>query len=339
VIQPFAQLPHAGCPTCGGQDACLAGRWPTAAYPQCRRPLRSTSLSAVHRLFAWMQASLEATDERLQRLAAALAERFARDRQHYSEVFEPSFSSGPGGTQVFRFSYAFPGYSRDPGGCCEALRALAAPLPATTRAQLARLTAALGELPLQQALFGLAAADRDRLRTKLYLQFDPAAGAEALAAAARLTAIGDLSRRFAGRELHLLGIDLGARGIVGIKLYFQYAEASHQQLEAMLGPQAILDELAELRPAGLRRPLLIHRAEAAADPGLDRPAALDFGLLDNDLRWPQLAACPTLAAVGDDPAVAELLQRFRLAVRRVSLGLGRRPGIKVYYVLTEPEPA
>lgn len=337
LTQPSELLPHPGCPTCGGQDACLAAPSLPADYPACRTPLLATSRARVRELLAWMAATRGLEPEALDTLADRVVERFGRDRMRFSEVFEPSFSLGPAGGEFFRFSYAFPGHREDRPATEEALLGLAEPLGQPVTTHLECMAPAFGDRSVQQPLFGLAAPARGAPLAKLYLQFEPEAGAQALALAGRLTSIGSLTRRFAGRALHLLGIDLGPGGISGVKLYFLEPELDLGRGGGLQDATPLLADLVKRGRHRLRDALIIHRAAGPDDPGLDRPAMIDFGLLANELRWQDLVACPSLGGLAERPQVTALMNRFRLAVRRLSVAPGDAPRINVYYTLTEVE--
>src|SRR5262249_53958531 len=150
----------------------------------------------------------------------AVLERFDHDRATVSEVLEPSVSWDEEGWHLLRFSYAFHGYRRDTAGASHSTRAFLDPF-GDEALEFATPILRLGEQEpiVEQLMFGYAADGPARHRLKLYLQFADGSGARALALADRAVPGLDAARRFAGRDLHLLGIDYTGGRLLGAKLY------------------------------------------------------------------------------------------------------------------------
>lgn len=136
-----------------------------------------------------------------------------------------------------------------------------------------------------QPLFGVADDEPGARRIKLYLQFEDGHGPAPLAIAERLLGARLHGRLPDGPPLHLLGIDLGDRGVTGAKLYFLNARLDLAEAPARIGPAPLLAALFENHRRELRDVLTIHRLEAPDDPAVSRPVEIDFALADSGLAW------------------------------------------------------
>lgn len=103
-----------------------------------------------------------------------------------------------------------------------------------------------------------------------------------------------------------------------------------------VGPVELIQYLAGIGLNHLTNLLVIHRMRRQDDPDLEAPVEIDFALRDNDLCWEDLAGSPTLSRVrGPGNPIDALESAFALAVRRISVPVGRADKLNAYYVLTE----
>lgn len=332
-------FPRPKCPTCGNQSRCRVRRPVRDVYPRCHRPLLGTSLPRVADLLAWWSRFHHCDgDSRLDHLKWALLTRLATDRLHFSEIFEPSCSRDSSGWHFWRFSYAFPGFRCDPAAAIHDALEMCRPFGDELRSQTRTLLSPALEAAVCAPLVGLAYDTPTSWRVKLYLQFYDDAGSEALRIASRLTGRTDLHRVFGNRHLHLIGIDLGPRGIMAAKLYFMYAQIPSRQVSRVAGPVELIDYLAGAGLEHVNNLLVTHRMHRFDDPDLEHPTEVDFALQDNDLCWEDLAGSQTLrTAFGSETPLAMLESSFPVAVRRVSVSVGRPDKLTLYYAPTEIE--
>lgn len=294
----------------------------------------------------------------------ALLAAFARDRARYSDILEASFSIDARGEHAYRFSYAFPGWRPTSGpGAIEAVHAAlacAAPFGPALVGATRRLLRAATDPVVEQPLIGIA-WDRDGApRHKVYLQFVSGAGGGAVALAERITGVRGLAACLGGGALHMLGIDLGAGGVLGAKLYVAHdrviaagdddgeeEEEEEEEKENEREKSIVGVALGRLVGGGasgaagqgraFRNVLAIHRIEGAS--GAVPPLTdVDIGLAENGLGWGEIAGAPWISERLRESRVARvLLERFRVGVRRVSISAGSQPRLSVYYVLRELE--
>ena len=315
-------FPKPWCITCSAQPACRATGQARGEYPACRLPPRESSPEDVARLFAWWRRFHRVVDGRLARVEAVLVERLARDRG-YSEIFEPSVSFDRRGWHFLRFSYAFPGLRGAEEDALATLKELAAAFGGGVAAHFGQFARALDQACVEQVLFGLAYDGVDDWRVKLYLQFRSEAGADALRLARALLSARDLTALAGATPLHLCGLDLGAAGLVGAKLYFLHREVSSARTRELFG-----ETLARLGERPWRNVLRIHRLRGAQGGGGARADEVDFHLAENDLLPRDVDAW----LGGADSPYERLSHELPVALRRVSLtvGGGKMNG---YYVL------
>jgi len=275
-------------------------------------------------------------DSRLEDLQWAILTRLATDRMRFSEVFEPSCSQDGGGWHFWRFSYAFPDFRDDPDSASRDLLAVCRPFGEELCDLVSMLLSPVLEPPVCQPLVGVAYNTPTSWRIKVYLQFEDDAGDEPLHIAARLTGRTDLRRLFRKQRLHLVGIDLGPRGIVAAKLYFLQPEIPALDVPRVVGPVELIAHLTAAGVDTVRNLLVIHRMQRYDDSALEFPVEVDFALLDNDLCWEAVSGSRTLRATlgGTNPLTA-LESCFPVAVRRVSVSVGRMDKLTMYYVPTE----
>jgi hypothetical protein len=256
---------------------------------------------------------------------------FERDRGRYADVLEPSFSWSPGAPCLRRLSYAFPGFRGDPAGTADALRALCAPFGEGILAQVERPLRAARHPAVAQPIFGFAHDGRPAARrVKLYLQFEDGRDRAALELAERILGAQLAGRLPSGGALHLLGVDLGERGVVGAKLYVLHRRLDVASVASRIGRAPLVEALAARGQRELRDVLAIHRLSAPGDPGLLRAAEIDFAPGDSGLAWADLR--PLLPAPAC-AAFAAVEAAFPIRVRRVSVPVGRDDKLNVYYVL------
>jgi radical SAM superfamily enzyme YgiQ (UPF0313 family) len=330
-------FPGPRCPLCGAQDRCRAAGRVRDEYPACEEPLRGTPPKRVRALLAWCARQHRLRDPRLAATTRVLLRRFARDDAAFANIFDPSASWDADGWHLYRYTYEFPGYAGDRAGVTRALLELCAPFGDRMVSFATRLLRLAAAPCVTQVLYGLAYDGPERFRVKLYLQFADGADAAALELARRAVGRADVGAAAGGRELHLLGVDLGPRGLTGAKLYLRHPRVRLADAAQTLGPSPLLADLAAAGVTELRDVLAIHRLRRRADPAAGAPAEIDFGLRENDLDFGALRALPSLRPIlsGAD-ALAELERRFRIAVRRVSVPAGRLDKLNLYYVLAEP---
>jgi hypothetical protein len=295
-------------------------------------------------------------------LERALLAAVARDREIYSDVLEASFAVGPRGEHAYRFSYAFPGFRGAPASATSAslaspssaaaiasALACAAPFGPAIVSATRRLLRAAIDPAVEQPLIGLAWDRAGAPRHKVYLQFRDAAGPAAAALAERVLGMPGLARTIGGARLHMLGVDFGANGLTGAKLYI--AHESVTATEPAPAPSApaparldIASALGRALPAGrrARNVLAVHRLTSTDDlaSGLPPASDVDFGFSDNALAWEEIAAAPSIAAIlARSRVCARLFSDFRIGVRRLSVATTFAPGFTVYYALREVEEA
>jgi hypothetical protein len=321
VVSAF---PKPFCPTCATQTLCQEAGEVRGDYPACRSPMRHDNVESAARLFTWWQRFHGVTDDRLDSVRRTLLARLARDRE-FSELFEPSLSHDVHGWHALRFSYAFPGLRRDEVGCLATLRELMAAFGEAALGHVERLAIALHDPCVEQVLFGLAYDTPAQWRVKLYLQFRSDAGVAGLRLARAMVGSDDLAAVAQQAPLHLCGLDLGAVGLVGAKLYFLHRELRPAEARAWLG-----DTLASWGERRWHNLLRIHRLRGPGGEGLAQPTAVDFHLAENDLLPTDVESL----LAGEDAPYWRLKAEFPLALRRLSLAIG---GGKVngYYVLTD----
>lgn len=303
-------------------------------------------------LFAWWSrpdASPHGpADPPLAEALARLLALFERDRARYADILEPSLSwtlrtsrtsrtSRP--ASLRRLSYAFPGFRADPAGTSRALRSLCAPFGDAILAQADRLLRAAHHASAAMPLFGVADDEPDARRIKLYLQFEHGHGPAPLALAERLLGARLLDRFPEAPPLHLLGIDLGDRGVLGAKLYFLHPRLDLAEAPARIGPVPLLAALSEGACRELRDVLTIHRLEAPDDPAVSRPVEINFALADSGLAWTDVRPLLPPAVRAATGPLAALEAAFPLRVRGISAPVGHADKLNLYYVLTPPPRA
>jgi hypothetical protein len=324
------------CDLCATRPTCDRAGKTLLNYPACQTFLRNTPPQRVSALFAYLAGGRGERDPRLAQMLARLLRQFERDGGRFSEILEPSVSWREGHWQLLRFSYAYPAFREDPIGTIERLLAICAPFGDETCGWVRALLGPAKDPCVTKPLIGLAYDDQEHWRIKLYVEFEADAGARPLRLAGRLLGRNDLAVGFEGQELHLLGIDLGPRGIIGAKLYFRRRIASITSLRDTRGTIELVEHLASVGVEQLRNLLVIHRIAAPGDPDAFTPVEIDFALAENGLRWRDLQAAPTLVrARGQGDDLAALEQAFRLGFRRVSVPIGRTDKLNAYYVLAE----
>lgn len=319
---PGSTFPLPLCAACAQCGECLARGAPHGDYPACRRPLLGTSLARQAALLSWCDRVQGGPDARLAAVDARVLDRFATDRNLYSEIFEPSVSHDGAGWHMRRYSYAFPGYGEDPAAVRAALAGLAAPFGDRYGSWFAATLARATDPTVEQVLFGVAWESPSEWRLKLYLQLEDGAGDAALAAVARVLSLPALRERFAGEPLHLVGIDVGPEGLGAVKLYFEGEAPAVPWLEGL---------------GSLRRALRIFRLV----PGRrlpDEPVEIDFPLAENGLLFADVAClAPVRAVVDGTDRLSALGREFSIAVRRVSVSVPRPGKFTAYFVLTETD--
>lgn len=322
---------RARCDTCVRRDDC-ATAGVLSEYPACHRPIRRTKLPRLAALLRACADHHRIDPRRRDAVIDAIVEHHARDREHYSEIVELSAARAGTDELLFRFSYGFPGFRRDPGHAASFGHALASLYgDACTRA-LEHCLELAESAAVTMPLMGLEERASGAFRFKLYLQLAPDAGEDALALASRWSGGEDWTHRFAGRSLHMVGMDVSTTGISGAKLYF---DASPLALDAPWLARSGL--VADLRAAGLAEledALAIHVFRGAADPAGDTPSRLDFGLARNEVPWGAMRTLPRFRAAGPR-ALAALGKMYRLAIRRLSVAVAGDDGMTAYYVLAE----
>ncbi|HLT35321.1 MAG TPA: hypothetical protein VK034_03525 [Enhygromyxa sp.] len=255
-------------------------------------------------------------------LTDAVLERFRTDRLRYSDILEWSLGADAETVDTARFSFAFPEHTRTRLEVARTIVAWADMVgPAAGRAARAAVRAARPAV-VEQLMIGYADGAGAPARTKLYLQFRADAGPAALELAHAVLGTRQPTESDA-LPLHLLGLDVGATGLCGAKLYF--VEAEHPARPGAW-------------PRALTNALRIHRLRAPDDPGFSRASEIDFALADNQLSWAELRGWPAVQAAGSGPRrFDELARQFRLRPRRISLPLSGPAKLNIYYVLDEPE--
>ncbi len=330
-------FPQSACDSCGERPGCAARGRLRPSYPACHTRL-GVDLARVGELIdAWGAASAPG-EPALLRLRDRLLEVYAADRAKRSDVFEPSISWDGRAARLWRFSYGFPAFSRQPDAVTTRLLSLAAPFGEPTRSRVEALLGTAHEPCVRLPIFGVARDGGASHRVKLYLLFHDDAGDAALRLAERLIPTRAPRLASAGRPLHMVGIDLGPDGFVGAKLYFVEPTIDTSSPPPDLPPTRFLDELASAGIETLRNVLVIHRLRAPDDADAATPRELDFELEESDLDWRDVVALPSIAPhVAPGSAFARLDAEFSLAVRRLSVSTGSSNKTNAYYLLREVE--
>jgi hypothetical protein len=297
--------------------------------------VRGVDQGRVRELFGWLARRAGGGGPTAAALEQAVFARFARDHVRRFNVLEPSLSCDATGVRLYRFSYSLPDVAADPAGTAETLLALGRPFGPAVEDACRRVLRAARDRAVEQVIFGYADDGGGRSRVKLYLQFRAGAREAGLSLAGRLLARALEPALADAGALHLVGLDLGAHGLAGAKLYFLQDRVSPAWLAARAGRAPLVEALAEAGVAELRDVLTIHRLEGPDDDGR-RPAEIDLSLADNDLLWSEVRALPPIGELlARHPVVGELESTFDLCVRRVSASLGDAGKLNVYYVLME----
>jgi len=322
------------CALCAEQDRCEAAGTVLPDYPECRVFLRDTPPDRIRALFDHLLAVQGRGDDRLEALVGRLLARFAVDTSRFSEILEPSVSYAGGAWHAMRFSYAFPAFREEPRGTVREILGLCEPFGAKLRSFVRALLGPIEDPCVNKPLFGIAYDGAERWRIKLYVEFTGDAGARAIGLAARMLSGAVLAAR---GDLHLLGIDLGPKGITAAKLYFRRPEVRTASFHETVGPVDLVRDLARRGVDRLNNVLVIHRLARADDPGANIPAEVDFALAENGLRWQDVRDAPALGQALRAPgSPLEALQKaFRLGFRRISIPVGRADKLNAYYVLAE----
>lgn len=287
---------------------------PAAPTPPSDAPAPTRWVRARELLDKLFPANTTTPAER--RLVDAVLARFLADRRRFSDILECSLSADESGVDLARFSYAFPDLPRARAGVERSVLAWTGELGPAPAAAARRVLQAARSPAVAQLLIGQAHAPTPR--TKLYLQFRDDAGPAALALARALLG-NDTATESDALPLHLLGLDIGATGLAGAKLYFVAPIRTYPGL-----------------PIPLDQPLWIHRLRHPNDPDFTRASELDFAC--PPAAWHALAAAPILAPHSAAcTAFTALATAFKLRPRRLSLGLGAARKLNLYYVLDEPE--
>jgi len=268
------------------------------------------------------------------RLEAAIFDRYASDRAGFGNVLEPSLSTAGDAVHRYRFSYGFPRFRDDEAAVADVVVRAAEALggrfrrSAVEAARKAMLASA--HECVRMPIVGVA-FDGAQPRFKVYLLFHAGSDAAARALAREVLGAHDEPRQ--PGEIHMVGLDVGERGVIGAKLYFE-----HRGYALPAGYA--------LRPRVLSRVLAIH-ALSSPDEESDRPSAIDFAVGDQvdaldaggaGASWPELEAELEPAFPAGIRAFNDIASRFRLRVRRVSV-FGEPRKLNVYYVLDEREAA
>lgn len=327
-------FPRPYCATCGQQQDCQAAGCVLPTYPDCRRPLLGTRLERMRELLQFLERREGRSRPALGAMSDALLQRFAIDRNRFSEIFEPSWSWDDAGAHAYRLSYAFPAFRREPDAVGRAMLALTAPFGSATSEACRRVLRAARHPAVEQPLFGLADDGDEGLRVKLYLQFRAdASAAEVLPLARAVLGCSALPGESSEGALHLLGLDLGDSGLRGAKVYWARERLEHADAARLLGPGRWPASLPQLRDV-----LLIHRLTGPDGAGAREASELHFGLADNGFVAGDLTTSPLFAELprfSDD--LAELEAAFRIGLRRATLGLRGKRKLTLYYVLAETE--
>ena len=260
--------------------------------------------------------------------------RFTADLPELWDVFEPSLTADARGGAALRFSYGFPRRTAEEAE--RAATAMARPFGDAAVAAATKVARALSHPATQQIMFGYARAAgrtteglRARVappppanRVKLYLMMRDGETTAAL----------DLARRILGYDgplssdalpLHAVGIDVGATGMVGAKLYFHRVEASAQEAQQWFGVAAPLRNL-----------LLIHRLSGPDDPKAEHPSEIDMDPVENGLTWAQLRETePIRSSIAMLSILDDLSSEFDVDVRRVTVGVPPASKQTVYYLV------
>jgi hypothetical protein len=250
-------------------------------------------------------------------LEEALFARYAFDCDPYFDAMEPSLSATGERVDAYRFSYAFPAFRRDRRSLGADVIRIAATCGEAAAAAARLVVRAAEQECVEQPLVGYSDDGAGARRFKLYLMFRSSHDVAARALAREVVGAPHDLRQ--DGSLHMLGLDVGGRGVSGAKLYFEHESLA---LTADYG----------FRPMALGRALAIHALRAPDDAAM-APVALDFSLREPGLTWATLQ--PEVAS--RQPALARLFKeldaRFHLEVRRLSLFRGEPGKVNLYYVL------
>jgi len=332
---PLDALP-AHCVTCAEAWACLLeGRGPED-YPSCRRPLRGAPAPRLRDLTdLWLRTN-PIDDPRARRLLGDVLARSQIDQRTYSELFEASFQARDDRVDLLRFSYGFPAFRRSPADATETILGWVRPFGAAPHAFFAALLRRARHPCVEQVLAGIAWNDGDGLRLKLYLQFSDSAGDDALGFAGSILGARGFRRANAGRLLHLLCFAHGWDGVVGVNAYFKVPPFDPAAPPRGLQENELLSDLAARGVRSIRRGVDIHRMRGSDDDAVDQSSAFSLPPPENELRWSFLRGLPSIGRqMARAPAAAELLERFHVAMRWITVNHGPARSVTGYYVLNE----
>lgn len=324
------------CEVCTHREGCAGAGTLRPEFPACYREFRNAPMAQVRRFSDDCFASAARSPEARAALRHVLS-RFAEERAFSSQLFEPSVSWDGRSEVLARFAYGLPSFRRQPGKTVRWAHAFGAAFGPSAAEVFLRLLQRVRQPCVELLLVGAAFDGPHGWRAKLYVQFKTDAQEAALALAGVLTAVPDLARRSPRLPLHLLGIDVGPRGIQGVKFYFWVPRLGPR--DRTTAPVPLLEWLWSSGVEEMKNVLSIHRVTAPEDPSFEHPAELDFHLGENGLRWSELARSEVLRpVVSRMPGYADLAARYDLAVRRVSVPIGATTKMNLYLAFAEQEP-
>ena len=340
-FQPSSMpVPGAWCQVCRTKPICsYLGEYRLHPdYPTCRVPLRSVDGQRLEQLLERLVKLSGCHDDRVQKFLTQIFDHSLRNSRYYSEILEFSLSLVAGDSpEWLRLSYALPGYRKDTMDGLQFVLQAFSTLLGNKHADWGKQLMDIALHPaVEQPIVGIAWKNASSWRLKFYLQFLGDSSAKALEIIRRLTGYDPRRSLVAPRgKLHMLGLDIGGRGLRGIKLYW------------LIDRLWIDDNIPQLHlPTSCRSPLwsrlldnvlIIQRVEEPTSYRLRHPLEVDFSLLENEMPWHLLAAerPSLLRPLLDDMTWQELLASFALAPRRISMTAAARPRINLYYVLVE----
>lgn len=336
MLSPAAGLLPPLCDVCRRSLHCAAAGRTEPDFPRCHRTFQQVPTERVRALMnSWFDAT-ETPPEADAAMRHVLS-RFAGDRYHSSDMFEPSISIDDSGVHFARFSYSLAELRASPDAAARWAHEFGLCFGPVVGDIFHKLLKRVRHPCVEQILVGAAFDAPGQWRAKLYVQFKDGAGVDALQLTEALTAIPDLTKRSPPHPLHLLGIDIGETGIRGVKLYYMLAHVGRHA--AIWGQaSALFDQIFANGAKELTNVLSIHQV-TSLDDDLRHPSDVDLHLGENGLRWSDLSKYSVFDDIADGLRQYEhLKQAFDLTVRRMSVSVASRKKLNLYFALARREP-
>lgn len=324
------------CAFCKWQEECIKTGQLRSPGGECFEAVRLPTVERMRDLSRWWRGTTQEPGSPALEVVDRLLQRYGKDRQEYSEIFEPSVSLDERGWRFFRFSYGFPGFRREPAAIRDFISSLWEPYGAELCKWVKGLLWYSTDPCVEQLIVGLDDEGPGRWRAKLYFQFADDSGDAPWELATRISRNSKIEGLERWDGLHLLGLDLVSEGICGIKWYVKKKVADLSDPTAPWNHSELLSVLRQRGVESLRNLLVIFREGARDDPQLLVPREVDFLLPENQISLEALSSSETFRPLlQPGTPLQEMVSAFRIAPRRLSVPLGDEGKINLYYLLIE----